>query len=243
LPPAKIKALLLDLDDTLLINDMRTFEPLYFHALMVHIRKAYDPRSFLDALGEATRAMFHNDGTRGTNAEVFQIVFFSRIKHEPAEVMPFLERFYTEGFESLRRYTAVDPDARILVERAQQEGYQIAIATQPLFPLSAILARLRWADVPADEFAYDFISSYEVLGACKPHPYFFDTVISHLGRTAQECLMVGDSLEADMPARQYGLKTFWVDRGRVKAPRRAAHARGSLSDLIKMIETGEIHDL
>jgi HAD superfamily hydrolase (TIGR01549 family) len=242
LPQTEIKALLLDLDDTLLINEMETFEPLYFHALMARIRTAYDPRPFMQALGEATRIMMQNDGTRGTNAQVFHAEFFARIEHDPDEVMALFDQFYETEFETLRRYTAADPEARALVELAMAEGYQVAIATQPLFPLPAILARLRWADVPADEFAYDYISSYEVLGACKPHPHFFRTIMSHLGRAPAECLMVGDSLEADMPARQHGLKTFWVDRGRVKAPRRAAHAQGSLGDLINLIKTGEIHE-
>ena len=38
--------------------------------------------------------------------------------------------------------------------RLQADGLQVAIATQPMFPRAAILARLRWADVPFDEFPY-----------------------------------------------------------------------------------------
>lgn len=239
-----IKALLFDLDDTLLINDMSNFSPHYFKALRARVKPVCSPEAFMEALNAAMRAVWDNDGQDGKNAQVFWEAFAPRLDCDIDEIRATLETFYTEDFEALRKYTKADPHARPLMDLAFEEKYQVAIVTQPVFPREAILARLRWAGVGADRYDYDYITTYENMGACKPHPQFFVTVMEHLGREAAECLMVGDSPEADLPARRLGMRTFWVDRGRIpQLPSAASDAQGSLRDLITLIETGEIHDL
>jgi FMN phosphatase YigB (HAD superfamily) len=240
----RIQALLLDLDDTLLINDMEIFLPRYFQALVARLQSEVPAEVFVPALREATRAMAVNDGRSGTNEEVFDAVFFPRVQRDKSELQPLFEAFYAEDFDSLRCHTKPDPTARVLVELAFAQEYQVAIATQPLFPRSAILARLRWAGVGAEEFPYEVITSYETMGACKPHPHFFSTLVRRLRCNPCECLMVGDSLTADMPARLVGCKTFWVDRDPGLEPSELTwDARGSLADLVTLIKRGDIHDL
>ena len=237
------RALLLDLDDTLLLNDMEAFAPHYFHALLAKAKERFSPGPFLAALDAGTQAMWRNDGNDGTNAEVFWSVFCARTGRERDQVLPLFDAFYTQEFETLRQYTGVDPQARVLVELALKRGYQVAVATQPVFPLTAILARLRWAGVGAELFDYHFIASYETMRACKPHPHYFASILSHLGRAPEECLMVGDSPSSDMAAGQFGLATFWVDRGQLAEDRVRCDARGDLGDLLELIQTGRIDDL
>ena len=240
----KIKALLLDLDDTLLINDMEVFSEYYFEALVAKVKPVCPAGLFIEALNVAMRAMWHNDGHNGTNAEVFEAEFFPRVGQRHAELVPLFDEFYSRDFEALREYTAVDPNARVLVELAFERGYQVAIATQPMFPLVANHARLRWAGVGADEFDYDHISSYETMCACKPHPHFFIALVDRLGRAPDECLMVGDSPGTDMAAGKLGVRTFWVNRRlMVESSEVSCDAQGTLGDLITLIETGKIHEL
>ena len=239
-----IKALLLDLDGTLLINDMRVFGRHYSELLLEKFRHVCPGRLFLESLQIATYAMAHNDGTDRTNAEVFWAEFLPRVGCEPEELMPLFEEFYARDFETLRKHTTRDPDARVLVDLAFGRGYQVAIATQPMFPLAANLARLRWAGVSADDYPYDYVASYESMKACKPHPHYFAELLGRLDRAAEECLMVGDSLEADMPAGQSGLKTFWVNRGRTgEPPASCCDAWGGLGDLIELVRQGRIDAL
>lgn len=239
-----IRAVLFDLDGTLLINDMESFGPHYFKVLLTKFRHLCPGQLFASALQIATRAMWVNDGSGGTNAEVFWAEFLPRIGREPKELMPLFEEFYAHDFESLRKHTGRDPDAHPLVSLTFERGYQVAIATQPMFPMAANLARLRWAGVGAEEFHYDYVASYETMTACKPHRRFFAELLELLGRAPQECLMVGDSLEADMPARRLGFKTFWVNRWQTDEPSMPAYdAHGTLRDLIELIETGGIDAL
>jgi len=207
---------------------------------VVHVCPA---EQFVRALNAGTRAMMANDGSDGTNAEVFAKRFLALIDAPADAIMPLFDAFYAHEFEALREHTAPDPLARPLVQLALAKGYQVAIATQPVFPLTAVLARLRWAEVGVETFTYDFVSSYETLGACKPHPCFFAALLDKLGREPAECLMVGDSLEMDMPARELGIKTYWVDRGKEQPCAVRWDARGGLAGLIDLIETGAIHDL
>lgn len=240
----KIKALLFDLDDTLLINDTEQFLRPYFALLVSKVTDLCPAEQFMNALSKGTAAMMRNDGSLGSNAEAFFSEFYSRVQVDPEVLTPRLEAFYAEDFDSLRVHSAVDPDARPVVDEASARGYQLAVATQPIFPLSAIEARLNWAGVGVDEVAYDFVAHYEGMGAAKPHPHFWEIVLAHLGREPGECLMVGDSAQYDMPAREYGLKTFWVDRGRPDSPPpKVADARGSLADLYRLLTTGEIDEL
>ena len=244
MPTREIKAFLLDLDDTLLINDMETFFPHYLRMLVDHVRGVCPPVTFMAALDAGVRAMWHNDGKQHTNAEAFRDAFFSEADCPRVEMEELLQRFYTQEFESLSTYTQQDPAARELIELLQSHDYSIAIATQPVFPLPAIEARLRWADVGVESFDYDFVASYEKMKACKPRSAYFHTILQHMGNKPSEAIMVGDSPESDMPARRLGMRTFWVDRGRLPEKTTVpCNAQGDLSDLIHLVETGAIHEL
>ncbi|NLV74905.1 MAG: HAD family hydrolase [Chloroflexi bacterium] len=234
-----IQGLLLDLDGTLLINDMDTFGRFYFKAIAKHMASLLDPDLFMSALMSSTEAMYQNDGRGGTNVEVFQAHFFELTQADPAVIMPALNEFYQTTFQDLDIYTERDPAARRLVEWAISRGLKLAVATQPLFPLEAILTRLRWAGVSADEFHYDLITSYEVMRTCKPHPLYFRHVAASLQLDVDQCCMVGDSVEADLPAGEVGMRTYWVVRDLERITDRvAANGRGTLDHLIYWLEHG-----
>jgi len=236
-----IRAILFDLDDTLLLNDMSVFGPHYMAELLAKVQPLCEPTAFRMALNAGIKAMIANDG-RATNADVFAEAFFPLLSCPREKLIPLLDEFYAHDFEVLRGDTQPDPYGRPLMEALFERGYLVAIATQPLFPRSAILARLRWADVPAETFPYHWVTSYEVMSACKPQPRFFLSLAERLGCAPAECLMVGDSLDADMPARTCGLLTFWVPRHQQTHPD-AADAQGSLGDLLQLVESGGVHAL
>ena len=238
-----IRALLFDLDDTLLINDMDVFGPVYFRALGEKFAKVCSPSLLVESVQRGTRAMLRNDGTHGTNAEAFAASFFQRVKLPPETLMPIFDDFYAHDFDTLQAITRPDPAAVQVMQRAFALGYQVAIATQPLFPLAAIASRLRWAGVGPERFAYDAIATYDTFSACKPHPVFFSQMLDKLGRQPNECLMIGDSVQSDMPASQYGIRTFLVDRGQRSASLEVnSDATGTLGDLLHLMDSGGIDE-
>lgn len=207
------KAILFDLDDTLLANPMERFIPAYFAALSGALSHLIPPRTLIAELMRGSQAMEENDGSGPTNEEAFAAVFYPAVRREQAELKPFFERFYAEEFPRLRELTQPLPDARRTVEWAFERGLQVAIATNPFFPRSAIDHRLAWAGVPSDEFDYDLVTSYEVMHATKAHPAYYREIVERLGREPRECLMVGDDWQRDMaPAAEVGISIYWITK-------------------------------
>ncbi|HHS98522.1 MAG TPA: HAD family hydrolase [Chloroflexi bacterium] len=210
-PNVPIKALLLDLDNTLLRNDMEDFVPAYLGALAEFMADHFPPDTLIAHLMQATRAMMNDTDPSRTNMEAFDAVFFPALGRTRRELAPLFERFYATRFPQLRSLTRPDPVARPLVEWAFAQGFQVAIATNPLFPRTAIEQRLEWAGVPPSEFPYHLITSYEDMHATKPHTAYYLEIARRLGRAPEECLMVGDEWELDiLPALRIGMEAYWI---------------------------------
>ena len=234
-----VKAVLFDLDDTLLGNSMDTFLPAYFGALTRWLEHLVPPERLIGELGRATQAMNAPRHTELTNEEAFASVFYRALDADRSRLESAIERFYAEEFPKLRKLTRKRPEARSLVGWALEEGLQVAVATNPLFPRVAVEERLAWAGVPADEIDYALVTTYENMHATKAHHAYYYEILTRLGRRADECLMVGDSWEMDVvPASSVGIHVYWVS-GSVKLT--SAEVRlagcGSLRDLWHVVET------
>ena len=204
-----LRAILFDLDDTLLINANATFLPAYFQALGQKFSHLITPETFLAALVHATQQVIANTDPSQTNQEVFWRAFLPIINLPEAVLMATLDDFYAHDFPKLRRYTRRRPEARAIVQQAIENGYQVVIATNPLYPETAILQRLTWAGVA--DLPYTLITTYENMHFTKPHPAYYREIADYLQQDPVACLMVGDDLENDIaPARQLGMRTFWV---------------------------------
>lgn len=229
-----LKALLLDLDDTLLGNPMAVFVPAYFRALTEFAGDEVPPDRLIDELLRATAAMENNDGAGETNEEAFAAVFYPGLGRDRSELEPVFERFYEEAFPALRRLTRPRPEARALVDWALHAGLEIVIATNPLFPRSAIEQRLDWAGIAAGEFPYALVTSYEIMHSTKAHPAYYHEIVERLAVPAQACLMCGDTWEWDVVnATAAGLQAFWVTDGEpgVPDPTVPVAGAGGLGDL------------
>jgi hypothetical protein len=87
-------------------------------------------------------------------------------------------------------------------------GYELAIATNPVFFLEAIRARLRWAGLEGIPFA--LVTCAEIMRGAKPHRHYFTQTLRLLDRRADECLMIGDNPGMDLPAGLLGIGTWLV---------------------------------
>jgi HAD superfamily hydrolase (TIGR01549 family) len=175
-----------------------------------------------------------NDGTGLTNEEAFAAIFYPGVGYERAELEPVFEQFYADEFPKLRALTQPIPEARPLVEWACEQGLQVAIATNPIFPRVAIEERLAWAGAPVTECDYALVTVYEEMHATKSHPAYYREVLSLLGRQPDECLMVGDHWERDIaPAASVGIPVYWIAGSDKARPDDGVTltGQGSLADL------------
>lgn len=229
------RAILFDLDGTLLDSSMATFLPAYLQRLSGRVAHIAPPEAFIAHLLRATDAMLANDG-RATNEEVFAAAFYPFAGCSRAELEPIFLDFYARDFPELRTLTQPKPEARPAVERIFALGYDVAIVTNPLFPETAVRQRMAWAGV--DDFPYRLVTTYENSRYCKPNLRYFETVAGILGHPPEACLVVGDE-EMDMVAAHAGFPTYLVpgaatDLGPATP---APMYRGTLAELVALLET------
>lgn len=82
-----IRAVLFDLDGTLLDSDMNEFLPHYLRLLSARMAAILPPDEFVAHLMQASDAMVVNDG-RATNEEVFAAAFYPLIGQPREKVEP-----------------------------------------------------------------------------------------------------------------------------------------------------------
>jgi FMN phosphatase YigB (HAD superfamily) len=204
-----ISALLFDLDDTLLGNRLDTFVPAYFDLLARHFPVTAPPEQFLAALAGGTRAMLANTDPARTLRDVFNRRFEAALGAPPDSASQLFEAFYARHFPQLQSLTTPLPAARAVMEWAFVAGYQVVIATAPLFPLSAIRERLRWAGL--HHFPYARITHIDNSRFAKPRPEYFAETLAALGLQPHEALLIGNDWVNDVtPAAAVGLPHYWI---------------------------------
>jgi len=241
------KVLLLDLDGTLLDLDFDRIIPDYMAMLHPYFAAQLGFKEFARFFLQATAEMLKPvdwplPSGAPTNGERFYNSFARLTGIDVKTLGPATEQFYREVFPRLRHKSAPLPEAKELLEAARAQGWRLVLATQPIFPRVALLERLRWADISPT--AFELITDMDTFHATKPHPAYFYEVCQRLHVTARQCVMVGNDVHDDIPARRAGIKTFLVETfilhpeaGTEDCP---PDARGSLNDLIKLIKAGEL---
>jgi FMN phosphatase YigB (HAD superfamily) len=203
--------LLLDLDDTLLTNDMQIFQEAYLNALGKQFARFVDPVLMIKQMLLATQKMMNNRLPDRTLKDVFDAAFYPAIKIKREDLQPDIDAFYTSVFPTLRRLTSEKDDAKELITLAQEKGWHIVIATNPIFPKTAIVQRLEWAGFTPSQYHFDLVPSYETFHFAKPNPAFFSEALSNIGWPSEPVMMVGNDFEMDIrPAQKLGLYTFWT---------------------------------
>jgi FMN phosphatase YigB (HAD superfamily) len=227
-----IKALLFDLDDTLLGNDMQVFIPAYFQAVARHFPEL-DADQLVRHLVAGTRAMRANVDPTLTLRQVFLENFPPAQAGRAEALWERFETFYRSDFAGLRALIQVRPEARPTLEWAQAAGYSLVIATAPLFPLTAIRERLRWAGV--DRVRFELITHIENSRFAKPHPEYFAAILARLGLRPEQALMIGNDWADDLePAAALGLPHYWIAEPGQPSPSDRAQplGRGRLEDFL-----------
>ena len=237
-----VRAILFDLDDTLLENNMERFLKGYFGLLTPHVAHLVPPDQFMPALLAATRAMVEHADPTVTNQQAFMADFLPRVGRTAEEMMPVFDDFYATQFGKLRAQTRTLPEARAVVQAAFDAGYDVVIATNPLFPETAIRQRMEWAGIA--DLPFKLVTSYEVMHSSKPHARYYVEIVERLGRQPGECVMVGDDWNNDIaPAQRAGLRVYWINTNAAPPPGFDPRAHGALAEFKSQIPglTSSVH--
>ena len=113
----------------------------------------------------------------------------------------------------------------------------MTLATNPLFPAVATEKRIAWAGFKPSDF--EFFTTFENSSFSKPNLEYYKWVVSEMGLSPEECLMVGNDVGDDMVAEQLGMKVFLIPRDLINKEGKdiAKYPQGTLHDLIAYLET------
>lgn len=234
------KALLLDLDGTLINVDLDQFLKRYTQLLAQSFAPEVPPERFGPAFMEGVMAMMDETSSDRANGQRFYDRFCPKVGVDQRWAVERADRFYQETYSTLRTMVQPIPAAPRLVEAARKRDWMVVVATQPLFPRIAIEERMRWGGL--DPAAFDYITHMDAFRACKPNPLFFQELCQAIGVPPSRCVMVGNDVHDDMPAAGLGMATFLAKDFLLRAdhPAPPPRAEGSLEDLLQLVESGEL---
>lgn len=201
-----IKAVLFDLDATLLPMNQDEFLGLYFKLLANRMaRYGYDPKEVVDGIWKGSYAMIKNDGTE-LNEKVFWKAFAAVVGPRVLDDRFIFDEFYKNEFCQTKQICGYTPKAGEIVKRLKKAGIRVVLATNPLFPDVATINRMKWAGLEEEDF--EFYTTYENVGYCKPNPKYYTYIANKLGLCPEECIMVGNDVSDDMSAAKTGMQVF-----------------------------------
>ncbi len=225
-----------DLDGTLLpMPDQELFLNTYFKALY---KKAalhgQNPDVLTKAVWKSTGAMLKNDGAM-TNEQRFWRDFCGLMGEEGRSLEPVFDHFYRNEFLEAKETTFTHPNAAESIRLLKEKGYEVVLATNPLFPRIATLTRMDWAGLDPEDFLW--ITTYENSSYCKPNLDYYREILRNIEKLPEECIMVGNDVREDMCAALLGMDTFLL-KDCLICPEKEDYThyhQGDFDDLLKFI--------
>lgn len=203
------RALLFDLDGTLLQVEMRHFISRYVAGFHARCCDLVD----LDPLHRAMRAAIHlllQTETEGpTNEDRFFAFLAERLQLDESVLRERFALYLANDLESLSGGVRSIPEVGPLLELCLQSGVPLALATNPVFPRALTEARCRWVGIDIASFAH--LTYFENSHYCKPQGRYFLEVATELGVEPESCLMIGNDTSHDLSANLVGMTTWLLD--------------------------------
>ena len=201
-----ITTVLFDLDGTLLPMDQDVFVKAYLGRMAKKLAPyGYDPDFLVKGIWKGSTAMINNDGT-STNEEVFWTVFNEVMGRDCRPDEPLFADYYSNEFQQVQQVCGFEPRSAQVIAELRARGIRVVLATNPLFPAIATYSRIRWAGLNPEDF--EIITTYENSCRSKPNPDYFRQILAKLDVSAENCLMVGNDVDDDMPASEIGMDVF-----------------------------------
>lgn len=205
----KYKAILFDMDGTLLPMNVDEFTKKYFELLCMKVAPLQvKPDLMIKALWNGVKQMTINDGSVN-NQEAFWKNFNEITGVEREKVEPICNDFYYNEFKEVKCCIGDNELAKKAIELAHQKAQYVILATNPLFPIGAQDTRMSFVDLNRDDF--DLVTAYEDSNFCKPNPKYYEMILDKFNLKPEECLMIGNDEEEDMyPCKLLGIDTYMV---------------------------------
>ncbi len=203
-----INTILFDLDGTLLSMDTDEFISKYFKALAIKLKDHFSSEELVKYFMKATNEMINNTQASKTNEQVFFDSFKKHTNGNEKAIYALMDDFYAKDFNVVKDVSKISDYIVLAVKHLKAKGYNLVVATNPLFPMTAIKNRIEWAGLDHNDFS--FITSFEDMHFCKPQINYYHEILEKIETKAKHCLMIGNNVEEDMIAKEIGISTFLI---------------------------------
>jgi len=236
-----LKAVLIDMDDTLLRLDTQAFTRRYMEPLaqFVIARSGVTADQYRTAFSASIRAVTAGRDPLMFNRETMDNPLRAGLNVTPEQYRAITDEFFATHYRGLREGSSPALGAEHLIEFLKARGLRVIVATNPLFNTPATEERLRWAAI--DPAAVDFITTADNMHFVKPSLHYYLEILARFGLAPEDALMVGDDLSNDIaPAALVGLATFHVRWNTTVSNQKSdplAHS-GTLGEVARLIGDG-----
>jgi FMN phosphatase YigB (HAD superfamily) len=203
-----INTILFDLDSTLnTINEME-FSRKYFTLLHEYYFSEFEIQYFCDTLTDITRSIMLSKNTRELNAKKFMKEISKHFKRKTKKIFDDFKNYYANEYTQLEEFVKPAPHAHEIVELAFEKGYNVVIATTPIFLEHAINLRIYWSGIA--EFDFKLITHAENMCSSKPREVYYTEILKKIKKKPNECFMVGNEFLGDIVGpTKIGIRTFY----------------------------------
>jgi len=243
-----ITTLLFDMDSTLIDIDEILFSKTYFKLLHECHFSDFDLGYFCDSLTEITKFVMLSKIPKEFTLDTFVKEMSKKYKRDPKDLYNNLLHFYNNEYESLNPFVRPIKGVKKMLKYCFKEGYNVVVATTPVFPEVAIRKRLKWGGL--EKFDFKLVTHAGNMHFSKPREEYYQEVLFLIGKKKDECIMVGNEFMSDIvgPTRM-GLKTFYCPLPTVNddlfvSPELKRFSkikptyRGTINDFAKLIADG-----
>jgi FMN phosphatase YigB (HAD superfamily) len=200
-----LKAILLDLDNTMVLFDEPAFYDIFFRTIIPCFEDLVSPEKFRPRLRDAILALKDNDGSV-SNRQRFLDRFCEGLDGDPQQVWQRFMAFYSGPYRRLQVTVRVPEGLETALSFLEATALPLVVATNPIFPQVAQEARLGWGDI--NEQRFSLFTHMENMSMVKPRRGYFQQICHLLGVQPDECLMVGNDRGNDMAAGRIGMRTY-----------------------------------
>ena len=202
------RAILFDLDNTLILFDESRFYQEYFRRIEARFADLMPADIFRKRLIKATHALLQNNG-KLINAKYFMNAFTEQSDNQQDRLWNRFLNFYETEYDKIKVTLRLPEALHETFHMIVRSGLKLVLASNPIFPLSVQMKRLAWAGL--DHFHFDLVTHIENMSFCKPRIEYYLEICRKINEPPQACLMVGNDPINDMIAARGGLKTYLTD--------------------------------
>lgn len=203
-----IKNILFDLDGTLIKIFQEKFNEKFYKIIYLRfLKNGYDAETLSKIMLEGIKLMVFNDG-KVSNEEVLWSNFEKKSGIKREVIFSSMKELYDEDFDTLKDCIETVEVTGKAINELYEKGYNLILATNPLFPLIAVTKRAGWGNIDCNKFSY--ITSYENSSFSKPNINYYKEIIEKNNLNIEEIMMFGNDTIEDLSIEQLGIPCYII---------------------------------